>query len=215
MSYLVSGLHGDCFHLKFVSASSFLSQCTIVGGTGRLVYCRFRGQVVVAKRSSIGDEGYEEALEFLQTPLADGSGPDALWRGCGNLLTSLHPDFVESLYVASLDDESRKCFNYWLVPLRKSTLLAAPCHLHIEDLVSVNLALVYVLSSCSTNISLGVNKILSAGSASKNSILYLFQGFVYGCGCYEWCYWTATSSHYCALYQASCQKGRGFVCTFD
>jgi hypothetical protein len=61
-TWCLPGLHGDCFHLKFVSASSFLSQCTIVGGTGRLVYCRFRGQVVVAKLStSIGDEGYEEA----------------------------------------------------------------------------------------------------------------------------------------------------------
>jgi hypothetical protein len=106
--------------------------------------------VVVAKRSDGGDKGYEEALEFLRKPLADGSGPDALWR-CGKFLTFVHPDVVESVVL-----------DLWTAKLEKGLqlLVDASTKKHsasstvppVEGLVAVNLALIYAFASGSLNV---------------------------------------------------------------
>jgi hypothetical protein len=129
--------------------------------------------MVVAKRNNGGDKGYDEALEFLRRPLADGSGPDAQWR-CGKLLTFLHPDVVESVV---LDLWTAKVENglQLLVDASTKKHSASSTVPPVEGLVAVNLALIHAFASGSMTVSPGINKVLSAGSASDSKTSFIYS----------------------------------------
>lgn len=129
--------------------------------------------VVIGKRNG-GDKGYDEALAYLSAPVATKSLPESQ-AVLGTLVQQVHPDLVESICLDLWKDDKFVKGLEGLIEAANKKHESSSSIPQVEGLLAVYLSLLYATASSKSKLSMAVEKVVSAGSASSDK-----TSFVYG-----------------------------------